>query len=979
MATSIDAELRRKCAENREIGLLLAQWEYDQRLLEQALGAVGHLFPHYSQHDASHSRTILERIAALLGEESLLKLSGADLWFLLEAAYFHDAGMVASYARKSDDVKSEDFARHVERCARAENSDLARAAERLRTKVPRSAPGEILEGNFDLLLVYAEFVRARHPQRAAEFAIDPLRHLAIASPRTPLLPGRFWHLLGQICRAHGEDREFVMSLPREESGMGGELLHPRFVACMLRLGDLLDLDSGRFCPAINAMVPRLPESSEAHSRKHEGVRHLLVSPQRVSVVATYTDVDAYLEAERWFSWLRDELRDQLVSWDQIAPSPDFAPLPSLGDVQARLEGQVVLAPTSRPRFDVDRDKVLDLVRGANLYEGPQDAVREVLQNAIDATLFRYAYDCRCAGRSAPESLEALREDLRRMPIRVAVEKAPTQPSDPDVTRWLVQVHDQGIGLRVADVGHLLRLGSSGRNHDRRELASWLPEWARPSGTFGIGFHSLFEYCRKVDLTTRHPTDAEGLGVTFEVRHEGKEPTVVVRKREQTDYPPPPGTRIEAEFEFDRIPTRVSWGSRSQREADRVVNEYDFVNDGDLPYHPAKIRDTIGDLARMSLCPVELTGPSSHAVVPSTAIGEGASFVQDAGVELRLRSVSLALFPVDTRFRGAEVDNKRRWPLLGLDCNLHAGDARDLLELSRKELTRRGNEILEERIDLALKTCVPMWLKNFRSADGDKDYLPVLSLYAALFGHEQIAGLEWRSLELECKDQAITLGDIADAQTLDLHFSPGSARTASRPPLRVARAGNGIELVDVNSDRTGSGWLSDFVRAHFAGRTFVGGSASTGGRHYRLEKGAQLEEVTDLGLRYELLDDRIRGIGCRGTLMCPARFASLAIPDRASGWWNRPDAFVDRQMANPFVLKERDVTVPRPEAYVRWLAAHREEPESAVAARLIQFLTHADSIAAGDWGARKRYDLASVVAALRSAFGLEESTEPLRGA
>lgn len=970
MATSIDAELRRKCGENREIGLLLAQWEYDQRLLEQALGAVGHLFPHYSQHDAIHSRTILERIAALLGEESLLKLSGADLWFLLEAAYFHDAGMVASYARKSDDVKSEDFARHVERCARAENSDLARAAERLRTKMPRSAPGEILEGNFDLLLVYAEFVRARHPQRAAEFAIDPLRHLAIASPRTPLLPGRFWHLLGQICRAHGEDREFVMSLPREESGMGGELLHPRFVACMLRLGDLLDLDGGRFCPAINAMVPRLPETSEAHTRKHEGVRHLLVSPQRVSVVATYTDVDAYLEAERWFSWLRDELRDQLVSWDQIAPSPDFAPLPSLGDVQARLEGQVVLAPNSRPRFDVDRDKVLELVRGANLYEGPQDAVREVLQNAIDATLFRYAYDCRCAGRSAPESLEALREDLRRLPIRVAVEKAPTQPSDPDVTRWLVQVHDQGIGLRVADVGHLLRLGSSGRNHDRRELASWLPEWARPSGTFGIGFHSLFEYCSKVELTTRHPTDAEGLEVMFEVRHEGKEPTVVVRKREQTGYPPPPGTCIQAVFEFDRIPTRVSWGRSTQREADRVVDEYDFVNDADLPYAPAKIRDTIRDLGATSLCQVELAGPSSSGVVPGTAINEAASFVQEAGVELRLRGVSLGLFPVDTRFRGAEVDNKRRWPLLGLDCNLHAGDARDLLELSRKELTRRGNEFLEEKIELALTTCVPLWLKNFRSADGDKDYLRVLSLYAALFGHEQIAQAEWRTLELECQPEAITLGEIADARALELHFSPDSARTGRRPPLSVERGENGLELVHVNSERTGSGWLGDFVRAHFTSRTFSGRSVNTGGRHYQFEKGAALEEVTDGGLRYELLDARIWGIGCRRTLLCPVQFADLAIPNGVTGWWSRRDSFVGRQMANPFVLQEHEVAVPRPEAYVRWLAALREEPESAVAARLIQFLTHADSITAGTWGGRKRSDLASAVTALRSAFDVE---------
>jgi len=973
MATSIDAELRRKCAENREIGLLLAQWEYDQRLLEQALGAVAHLFPHYSQHDASHSRTILARVAALLGEESLLKLSGTDLWFLLEAAYFHDAGMVASYARKSDDLKSEEFTRHVERCARGEDSDLARAAERLAKQMPRSTPGEILEGNFDLVIVYAEFVRARHPQRAAEFAIDPLRHLAIASPRTPLLPARFWHLLGQICRAHGEDREFVMSLPREESGMGGELCHPRFVACMLRLGDLLDLDSGRFCPAIGAMVPRLPETSEAHRRKHDGVRHFLVSPQRISVVATYADIDAYLEAERWFTWLRDELRNQLVSWDQIAPSLDFAPLPSLGDVQARLEGQVVLAPNARPKFDVDRDKVLELVRGANLYEGPHDAVREILQNSIDATLFRYAYDCLCAGKHAPESLDALRNDLQRFAIRIAVEKTPTQPSDPKVTRWAVKVHDQGIGFRVTDVGHLLRLGSSGRNLDRRELASWLPEWARPSGTFGIGFHSLFEYCRSVELTTRHPADAEGLVVTFEVRHEGREPTVVVRKQKQVSYPPPPGTWINAEFEFEGIPSSVSWGGHSQREADRAVNEYDFVNDEELPYYPAKIRDTIEDMARMALCPVELAGQSSTAELSGTAVDQGATFVQEAGVELRLESAALGQHPVSSRFRGADVDNKWRWPLLYLDCNLHQGDARELLELSRKKLTGQGNRVLNEKIRLALSKCVPLWLDSARSNAGKKEHLAALSLYAALFGHEQIAGTEWRDLKLERAPEDITLGEISDARTLDLHFSPASARTGPRPPLRVERREDGLALVHVSFDRTGSGWLPDFVRAHFTSRTFLGASPSTGGRHYRFEKGAALEEVTAGGLLYELLDDRIWGIGCRRTLLCPEQFAELAIPETAPGWWNQRDGFVDRQMANPFVLDDQRVTVPRPERYVRWLAALRGQPENAVGARLIEFIKHADSIAAGEWHTRKRYDLSAVLAALHDTFDVIERT------
>ncbi len=968
MPISIDSELRRRCAASSDLALLLAQWEYDQRLLEQALGTVGHLFPHYSQHDGSHSRTILERIAALLGPDNLARLSGTDLWLLLESAYFHDAGMVASYARKLQDVASPEFTQHVERCASGEASELMHAARRLRDDQPRKTPAEILHGNFDLLLVYSEFVRARHPQRAAEFALDPLKHLAIPTPRTHLLPARFWHILGEICRSHGEDRTYVMGLPHEESGVAGELCHPRFVACMLRLGDLLDLDSGRFCPSINAMVPRLPDSSEAHRLKHEGVRHLVVSPRRVSVIAVYTDVEAYLEAERWFSWLKVELRDQLLSWDQIAPSATFGSLPSLGDVEARLEGQVVFAAGSRPCFEVDSEKMLELVRGANLYRGPEDAVREVIQNAIDASLLRLAFDSQCAGQVAPESLAAFKSELGRLPIAVSIEKAPTQPSTGDTVRWVVQIRDQGIGLRLEDVAYLLRLGSSSRNHGRRELAAWLPEWARPSGTFGIGFHSLFEYCQKVTLTSRHPTDPEGVEVTIRARPEGDRPAVLVKRWARVPYPPPPGTCLEAEFDFPLVPQTVTWGSSAGRQAEHVLREYDLVNDGDLPYHAAKMRDTVADLARSSLCTIQMNGGSTHmGALPEPRVARF-TFEPAAGVELRLRGVNLGMCRVDTSFRGADVDNGLLWPLLALECNLHAGNARDLLELSRSKFTRKGNAFARQKIDEGLTALLGGWLAELRTGAGDQEDRPFLSLYAHLFGHPEIAGSEWREIFLDRETKILTLGQLADASTIALHFAESSHRA---PPATLrTELGNGdVTLIDVDSNNVDRGWLPEFLLAHFPSRSFLGESAQTRGRHYTFSKSSNVEDVSDEGLRYELVKVRSAIVGRRGVLLCPAQFAALALPDGTRGWWNIESSFVHRVMADPFVGTKDEVTIPGPEAYVRWLAKLRGHSEKVVASTLAGFLKHADLLVADGWAGRKRYNLEAVIAGLHGTFGV----------
>jgi hypothetical protein len=322
-------------------------------LFSQALATVGDLFPHYSLHDASHSESLLERVASLLGDSALAHLSATDLWLLLEAAYLHDAGMIALLTTKRSDLESKEFDEHLKRMTNSTDEVFGQAAKRLREREPRYSPIEILEGHIDLLVIYAEFVRARHPLRAAGVALKPSDTAGVDSPRVSVLPNRFWHIIGDICRAHEEARTFVMSLPASASGAGTDVCHPRFVACMLRLGDLLDLDSDRFCPALNATIGALPLTSEAHRKKHVGIRHLLVDTNRIEVRGVYQDVDSYLAAEKWFAMLRDELKNQLVEWHNITPSKEVGPLPSVGVVEAKLEGQIVFDGDARPRFEVD--------------------------------------------------------------------------------------------------------------------------------------------------------------------------------------------------------------------------------------------------------------------------------------------------------------------------------------------------------------------------------------------------------------------------------------------------------------------------------------------------------------------------------------------------------------------------------------------------------------------------------------------------
>ena len=179
-------------------------------------------------------------------------------------------------------------------------------------------------------------------------------------------------------------------LPYREAGLAQEDCHPRFVACLLRMGDLLDLDDNRFCPVMQRIAGEHRSClSKAHEDKHAGMRHLRVDRERIEVTAECEAVDGYLETFKWFDWLKQEMQDQMSHWQDIVPSREFGLLPTLGDFVVRLSGeQQILKEGQRPQFSVDGKQAITLLQGNNLYGTKFACIRELLQNAVDATLLQ---------------------------------------------------------------------------------------------------------------------------------------------------------------------------------------------------------------------------------------------------------------------------------------------------------------------------------------------------------------------------------------------------------------------------------------------------------------------------------------------------------------------------------------------------------------------------------------------------------------
>lgn len=1000
MPSIIENELRKRCQIKPELGILLAQWEYDSRLFGRALNTIGYTFPHYSLHDSSHSETILQRVGSILGTEAISHLSATDLWLLLEAAYLHDIGMVVIDSAKRDELNSEDFKIHIKSLTEHSDPELSKAAQRIHANQARHTPSDILDGQLDLLIVYAEFVRARHPTRAYETAVNPSKQSLVPSPRTWLLPNRFWHTIGTICKAHGETRSQAMSLPYRESGVGGEVCHPRFAAFMLRLGDLLDLDSGRFCSTMNSTIASMPPVSIAHRQKHDGIRHFLVDKSRIEVTGIYQNTEPYLEAERWFGWLKEELGEQLLSWDRIAPSEQIGPLPSLGKIEAQLENQIIYDKTIGPRFGIDREKVLELVRGANIYSGPEDAVREIIQNSIDATLLKISYDLQSRRAEKPQNIKSLRKLLEAYPIFVSVGNPRKKSQDASAISLQIKVIDHGIGMREDDIKHLTQLGSSSRNTYKRRLSDWMPEWARPSGTFGIGLHSIFEYCDRVTITTRHPEDTSAIVIELETRQSEADPIIIIKRQRRinTEFPRPSGTEISATLQTEEYDSPSYFERRDghAQKTKQVMWDYDYITKDQFSFVHAEIQDTVASMATDSLCSIFLNDERHSSNVATDALGACERiFHPDTNIEIKLIDTSDQPARQNmVKYRGAEVPHAKAHlvPLLSIDVDLHFGNARDILTLSRNDLTTTGNRLLVDSVKTALPHCINHWLPDLRSRSASQKELASLSLFAALYGPETIAGSEWRDATVPDnirriigEPSTVNFGQLSDATTATIAFIDHIIPSAAIKLKKISSEGDRIDLRSFNWYSHDTMVICDFLKKHFSSilidletdspdsslswpiyiftKTRTAIDVSNEAMAYFLQNRTMIESKQTSGP--DLL------FGRRSVMPCAEKYKILSIPDMTHVPGNHHSDFLMLKvpiMANPFVGNATSgVLIEQPIAYIQWLAKNTGRNTRDIAMSLIDFIESADSIMAEKWATLKRYNTGDVKAKITTSL------------
>ncbi|HET7541874.1 MAG TPA: ATP-binding protein [Polyangiaceae bacterium] len=446
----------------------------------------------FTLHDGDHLFRVLMLMERLLSQEQIQELTTPELTLLILSAFFHDIGMAAEERDVLSWRKTWDIApAFVDDRDRNEHDGFKRycAARPDQTSRIETFLLQGLQSATDTAKNYliADYIRATHAERAR--SIIKADWLGKIRYRDTDLTVEF----ASVCFSHNEDAVVVLDLDRKM------LCGPEVYACLplvaaiLRLADILDFDAKRTPTVLfSHLFVRHPVSLREWN-KHRAIEAWAISPSTIQFHAkcshpaiehsihSFCDlIDRELSTcNNIFSSLNEFHRNSGRHLNITLPlRVDRTKIETRKTIDGKPE--YLFRET---QFSLSKSQVIDLLMGTKLYGNPEVALRELLQNSIDACLLR-------------QSLEGSWKNAYTPEISVRYFK--------DGGEDVLEVVDNGIGMdqRVID-SYYTKIGSSFyKSSDFYDLKSQTNSKFTPTSRFGIGILSCFMVADTLIVDTR---------------------------------------------------------------------------------------------------------------------------------------------------------------------------------------------------------------------------------------------------------------------------------------------------------------------------------------------------------------------------------------------------------------------------------------------------------------------------------------------
>lgn len=567
-----------KCMENAACGALLLEWIDSKSMYMKYTNFSKSDFGNYSRHDYTHSLAILNAITSVLGKNRIKALNATDLWMLLHCAYGHDIGMpipfedMVGFWKK---IKNDsEFGAFFQEALSSEDIDLQKAAKYIYS-ISKKIDVEIADGKETRVnksefgtewpvKVYrytsyltAEFVRKNHAKRSRNM-IESCN--LFKKQGSAQIEPRFYKLIAKCCYAHACECEEVMKLNETERDIETEFCHPRFVAFMLRLGDLLDISNNRYDYVDLMHYGDLGEISTLHKKKHEAIEHILYTERKIEITAHSNDESVCKLANDWFGMINKEVLFLISHWAEFAPEELGGCTLSVPVTKVYLNDDIFYR-VEDCQFKVDKSTLIDLVIGRNLYKSEFDFLREYVQNALDATKMKFWLDIQNGNLDyfiQDESKLKKKNKAMLLPFDFKLgvygqyaleivcdyrEKLNLKTGEKEEV-VSIELTDKGIGIDKECIDAISNIGTGWKK--RKKYAGCLntmPKWLKPTGGFGIGMQSGFMITDAIQIETKCENEPKGRKIgLYSEKKDGR--------IEERDYPVfTNGTKVSVEVPY----------------------------------------------------------------------------------------------------------------------------------------------------------------------------------------------------------------------------------------------------------------------------------------------------------------------------------------------------------------------------------------------------------------------------------------------
>ena len=498
----------------------------------------------YDTHDKEHSEKVLEIIEDILGQ-NMEKLTVYELLLLYMSAYLHDSAMAlpdweykvlkavegteeyhdntlefticndykpkhtySEALRIIEENKDKLFCYDTAKnyvCAKPTEDKMTESLAEFMQQYEELRNGYITDldkckGSVSEYMdksrwIRSEFIRQTHHIRAVE-NVESLKG-KIADAIGGFYAEKFIEDLAAICRCHGENLESVFQLPDARKDWLGGTANIQFLAMMLRLGDVIHFDSKRAPRSLYAEK----QITDAVSYKHWNAKfqelQYKVQNTNGKVIICYQayceDPEMYYFIQDYMGWIDNEIDNYYVlknRWEMNQSSENGQYCFNIEKVDRTDIGydKDQFVPDNDMKFVLNQSKILELLMGIQLYKDPFLCLREIYQNALDASKCMKAYNKK-KGKTENLMIEfgIGEEDLHGKKERY------------------IYCLDHGTGMNAYIIkNYLLHIGNS--YYRSKDFAKQNTDWGydvKPTSQFGIGLLSGYMLADKIGITTIH--------------------------------------------------------------------------------------------------------------------------------------------------------------------------------------------------------------------------------------------------------------------------------------------------------------------------------------------------------------------------------------------------------------------------------------------------------------------------------------------